>query len=429
MRQSPVPSSLGRCGALRRAACWLAVGWLGAGSAVKADDWPQFLGPMRTGVSRESIDATWPAAGPRVRWTRPVGAGFAGPAVVGGKVVLHHRVKGEDVLECLEGATGTTIWKSARPSTYRDSFGFDEGPRAVPTVAGGSVYTWGADGVLSRVTLEDGARRWSVEAAKLLGADQGFFGMACSPLVTGGVVIVQVGGRDGAGVVGFEAETGAVRWKATSHEAGYASPVEARLGGKPRVLCFTREGLVVLDPSTGALGASHGWRSRQHASVNAATPLVLGEKVFLTSSYDTGAVLLDLSGAEPKRIWSGDDSLSSHYASVVPREGLLFGFHGRQEQGASLRCIDAATGKVRWTEEGLGSGAILLAADRMVVLTERGELLVAEASAAGFRPTARAQVLGAGIRAQPALADGALFARDPRKLVCLELRAVSSGAR
>ncbi len=169
--------------------------------------------------------------------------------------------------------------------------------------------------------------------------------------------------------------------------------------------------------------AEHPWRSRQQASVNAASPVAIGtNRIFLTTSYDTGATLLEIRGGKVVTIWSNDESLSSHYASVVHRSGLIFGFHGRQEYGASLRCIEAATGKVRWTKDGLGSGSVLLADDQLLVLTERGELIVAQAVADGFRPMARAQVLGSGTRAFPALANGLWFGRDTKKLVCLDLR-------
>ena len=163
--------------------------------------------------------------------------------------------------------------------------------------------------------------------------------------------------------------------------------------------------------------------------MNAATPLLVGNRVFLTASYGTGAVLLERPGPEAtgasgkgvRVVWSGDDRLSSHYASVVHREGFVYGFHGRQESGALLRCVELATGKVRWTAEPMGSGTLILAGDRLLVLTERGELCVVPATADGFRVEARAQVLGTGVRAAGALAGGRYYARDGRRMVCLEL--------
>jgi len=181
--------------------------------------------------------------------------------------------------------------------------------------------------------------------------------------------------------------------------------------------------MVLVGADSGRVEGEFPCRARQGASVNAATPLVVGNRIFLTSSYGVGAVLLEWTGQVVKKLWANDDSLSSHYASVVHREGYVYGFHGRQESGAALRCIELATGKVRWTAEPLGSGSVLLAKDTLVILSERGELVVAPASPERFRAVARAQVLGTGVRAYPALSGGRLYARDTRKLVCLELGA------
>lgn len=392
-----------------------------ASLSTPAGDWPQFLGPHRNGHSPHPISIDWPDGQPATLWSRNVGAGFSGPVVAGDRLLLHHRHGSEEIVECLDAVRGgTPLWRHAQPTRYRDNFGFDEGPRATPAVSNNRVFTFGAEGTLSALDLPTGRLLWSVATQDRFGADKGFFGFACSPLIAGESLILQVGGPD-AGVVAFDPETGAVRWTATDHAAGYASPVTGTFEGQPHAVCFTREGLVVLDAATGRRRTAHPWRSRQSASVNAATPLLLGHRVFLSASYQTGAVLIDLQNPRPAVVWSGDDSLSSHYASVIHRDGFLYGFHGRQEHGPSVRCIEAGTGRVRWSQEGLGSGSIVLAADRLLILTERGECVVAEASPDRFRTLARAQILGAGTRAFPALAHGRLYARDTRRLVCLDL--------
>ncbi|MGE4178558.1 MAG: PQQ-binding-like beta-propeller repeat protein [Limisphaerales bacterium] len=386
-------------------------------------EWPQWLGPERDGSSREKVSREWPADGPRVVWTRPVGRGFSGPVISGGRLVLHHRMGEQDVVECwsVEGR-GDSLWRRTRPATYRDDFGFDDGPRATPAIAAGRVHVLGAEGNLACLDLGSGAVIWEVSLAKEFGADKGFFGFACSPLVTDGKVMVNAGGADGAGVVAIDGDTGRTVWKATSHEAGYASPVVvAGTGAGARIAFFTREGLVMAAQDSGNVLAEYPWRSRQGASVNAATPLVVGNRIFLTSSYGVGAVLLDWDGKRLSKVWSGDDSLSSHYASVVGRGGHVYGFHGRQESGAVLRCIELGTGKVRWTAPAMGSGSVLLADDVLLVMSERGELVAASASPDGFQVLARAQVLGTGVRAYPALAGGRFVARDTKRMVCLEL--------
>lgn len=397
---------------------------LSAALSATAADWPQFLGPRRDGTSPDPITTPWPADGPQVRWSREVGSGFSGPVVVGKRVLLHQRRGSEEILECLDADQGgKMLWSASQPTGYRDDFGFDNGPRATPAVQENRVFTFGAEGTLSAFDLDSGKVLWSSALGRQLGADKGFFGFASSPLPAGALVLVNVGAPNNAGIVAVEAATGQIRWKSTSHGASYSAPILTPLEGAPRAVFFTRAGLAVVDPTDGRLLAEHPWRSRQNASVNAAAPLALGtNRIFLTTSYDTGATLLEIREGKVRSLWSNDESLSSHYASVVHRDGLIFGFHGRQEYGASLRCIDAATGKVRWTKDGLGSGSLMLAGQQLLVLTERGELIAAPAVPEGFRPAAQAQVLGSGTRAFPALANGLWFGRDTRKLVCLNLR-------
>ncbi len=409
-----------------RSAGWICRGLLGllalAGVRDLAADWPQFLGPERNGVTTETLAATFPLGGPKTSWSAKVGSGWSGPIVVGGRVLLQHRIGDEEILESWEVGTGKSVWKSAQPTHYRDDFGFDNGPRGTPCAVADSVYTFGAEGRLTALKLTDGKALWSRLLGTELRGDKGFFGFACSPLVVSNLVIVQLGGADGAGVVAVRTSDGTLAWKATEDEAGYAAPIQAVIAGQTRVVVFNRAGLSVLDPTTGKVRQRHPWRSSTHASVNAATPVVLGDRVFLTTSYETGAILLDLTAAEPKTIWSGDDAISAHYASVVVREGLIFGYHGRQESGPVFRCIEAATGKVKWTEAGSGGGSVLRAGTTLLLLRDSGELQLAEASGIGFKPTDRMQILGTQTRALPALSGGFLFARDRTKLVAVDLR-------
>ena len=400
----------------------LALTVLLAGAAARAGDWPQFLGPARDGAAAGEVVAdTFAANGPPVLWTKKVGRGFGGPVVAAAGVVLFHRVGDDATVECMDAATGRTKWSAKYPTDYRDDFDFDPGPRATPSVADGRVYTFGAEGVLACWRADDGGKVWSVDTRAKFRPDKGFFGAACSPLVEGGLVILNVGGR-GAGVVAFDKADGAVRWKATDDAAGYASPVAATINGRRYVLSFNREGLVGLDPASGAERFRFRWRSRSHASVNAATPLVVGGDVFLSASYGTGAVLLRVRDDEPHEVWSGDDILSNHYATSVHHKGFLYGFDGRQEQTPRLRCVELATGKVRWTEENFGAGTLVLAGDRLLILTEKGEVVVAPATPEGFKPSARAAVLKSECRAHPALSDGLLYARDKDTMVCVDLR-------
>ncbi|MBK9166366.1 MAG: PQQ-like beta-propeller repeat protein [Bryobacterales bacterium] len=403
---------------MRAFVCWALMAYsLPAAPA----DWPQFLGPARNATT-PSAAAAWGKGAPKTLWKKNVGAGFAGPVVAGGKLILFHRKGGEEIVEAFDALTGRDLWRTPSATTYRDDFGFDEGPRGTPAVADGRVFTFGAEGVLQALDLASGRRLWAVETHKEFGVKKEFFGAACSPLVEGNVVIVHVGGQ-GAGVVAFDAATGKPVWRATSDEAGYSSPVAATVGGARRILAFTRAGLTGLDPATGNVLFRIPWRSRSHASVNAAAPVVSGSLVFVSASYGTGALLLDAAKTPPGKLWSSDDAMSNHYATSVLRDGYLYGYHGRQEQGPSLRCIELKTGKVMWDEDQFRAGTVLLAGDKLLVMRESGELLLAPAAPGGFRPEARARLLDATVRAYPAYAGGVLYVRNERQLAAFRLAA------
>ena len=392
---------------------------------LSAADWPQFLGPNRNGTTSEIVGSSWPAEGPTRRWRLDAGEGFAGPVVSGSRVFLFERQGGDDVLTAVEAGSGRNLWAQRQPTAFVDTMGSGDGPRSTPCVAGDRVVTFGADGRLSCFAVADGRRLWTVEARREWDADPGFFGFACSPLVVGRLVMLNLGGRRGAGLAAFELETGKPAWKCTDSEAGYASPVPVPGGDADLVWFFHRDGLAGVAQPSGEVRFQFPWRSRMSASVNAASPVVTTNEVFVTSSYGTGAVLLRRRGGDWTTVWSGDDSLSAHFATPVLHAGHLYGFHGRQERGAELRCVEWATGRVRWRHEAPGGGTLALAGDRLVVLFESGELLVAPAVPDGFRPAARAQVLGRVARAPFAIAEGALFARDSRHWVCLQLGAAT----
>jgi outer membrane protein assembly factor BamB len=395
---------------------------LAAAVHLAAEDWPQFLGPERNGVYRGPVLAeTWGPQGPRVVWRKQVGAGFAGPAVVQGRVILFHRVGNEEVVESLDARTGNAQWRYAYATSYRDDFGFDEGPRAVPVVADGIVYTFGAEGQLHAIDLAKGTRMWSEDAMRRFKVPKGFFGAAGSPLVEDGRVLANVGGPE-AGIVAFDAKNGKVLWTATSDQASYSSAVGATIGGRRLAIFLTRAGLVGLDPATGRVQFQRPWRARIAASVNAATPLVIGDLLFISAEYGPGAGVFRLEGSMLTELWASNDVLTNHYATSVHHAGHLYGFHGRQEFGQSFRAVELRTGKVRWNQDRFLAGTVTLAGDRLVILRERGELVLAPASPDGFKPLARAQILPGTVRAFPALSDGLLFARNENTLICIDLR-------
>ena len=403
------------------------------GSAVGlvAQDWPQILGPGRNGIyTGPPIVASFPRTGPPLLWKRDVGAGFAGPAVVADKLVLFHRVNNRETVEAMDAATGKTVWTFDYATSYRDDFGFDEGPRAVPVISGGRVFTHGADGWLHGLEFATGKKLWAVDTRRVFDAPKGYFGVATSPLVDGDRVMVNVGGKtglgsttpgEGGGIVGFDAASGKPLWTSTTDEASYSAPVMAEFAGQRTAVFFTRTGLVALDPANGTVRYQYRWRARMAASVNAASPIVVKDQIFLSASYGTGAVLLQVANNAVKPVWSGDESLSNHYSTSVYKDGYLYGFEGRQEFGQTLRCVELATGKVMWNVDGFGAGSLLIAGEWLVIMRESGELALAAASPKAFRFNARAQLLPGVVRAFPALADGRYFVRNDRQLSAFDL--------
>lgn len=392
-----------------------------ATGSMLAQDWPQFLGPSRDGhYTGPPLNTDWDAGGPPEVWRRPVGAGFAGPVVVDGSLVLFHRVDDREVVEALDASTGEAIWRFDYLTTYRDDFGFDEGPRAAPVVADGRVFTFGAQGQLHALSLETGDLLWNVDTKTEFDFRKGFFGAAGSPLVEGGHVIANVGGAE-AGVVAFDAGTGAVAWRALDDDASYSSGVSAVFGGLQHAVFFTRSYLAGLDPRDGTVRFSLPWRSRLRASVNAATPLAIDDLIFVSATYGTGAGLFQVNGDQLNEIWVSNEVMSNHYSTSVYHDGHLYGFHGRQEYSPSLRAVELRTGEVKWDVASYGAGTVTLVDDRLMVIRESGELVMAPASPEAFTVEATTQVLPPVVRAYPALADGRLYVRNENTLIGLDL--------
>lgn len=408
------------CMRLPSAACFVF-----CASLVTAADWPQFLGPQRNG-SAGAKESALPAAIPgdlKPLWGKSAGSGFAGPVVVDGRVILFHREGSDMTTEALDVATGKPLWRTTYISDYIDSFGFDNGPRAVPSVAGGRVFTFGPEGRVTALNLSDGKELWNYDTASALQSGQGFFGRAPSPLVVGDKVIVAPGGtQDGkpAGLVALDAASGKVAWTSVDDEAGYASPV---MVDDKRMLAWMRNQLWLVNVADGSVLASRKLRSSMDASVNAATPVACGDDRWLISAgYGVGAHLVGVMQSSFAEIWQKEDTLDCHYATPVRVGDHLYGFHGRQESGMKLRCIEVATGKVAWEDdEEVRGGTLIVVKDKLLVFTEMGELWVVRASPAKYEKLTAVQVTRAGHRCHAAFADGVLYLRDAEKLVALKL--------
>lgn len=408
----------------KKCVCWF-VGW--AALLAVAADWPQFLGPRRDGSADDAaIRTRWPQQGPPQRWRHDLGAGWSGPVVASGRAYIFHRLKDREVLDCLEAKTGKLIWRDDLPTDYVDDFNFDDGPRATPTVAGERIVTLGASGALAVRSTQTGKVVWQRNINRDYDVRKGFFGTATSPLVVGQKVIVNVGGQaKDAGVVAFDLASGKELWRTAKDEVSYSSPTLATIHGEQLAVFLTRAGLLGVNVERGTVKFARPWRARLHASVNGASPLVRGSQVFLTSSYNTGALLVDVAADfSLKEIWKSDEVLSCHYNTPLRVGDYLYGPDGRAEAGPDLVCVEWATGKLRWRNQRFGCTGLISVGQHILAVNDQGEAVVFAADPAAYRELARARILdGRGpVRALPALADGLLLARDTGQLVCVDLQ-------
>lgn len=390
--------------------------------SLHAEDWPEFHGPNRNGISQEkNILREWPKSGPQVLWKHKAGSGWAAPIVVDNRVYLFHRIKNDEVIDCLDATQGKLLWSAAEVTRYRDDFDFDDGPRATPLISNETIITLGANGDLIARELKAGKQLWKKNIIEEYQVPKGFFGVASSPIVVGGNLLLNVGGKK-ASVVAFDLKTGKELWKNGEDGVSYSSPISGHLDDEEVAIFFTRAGLLVVEPKKGQIRHRYPWRPRLNASVNAASPILVGNEVFLTTSYSTGAVLLELKkGTEPEPIWKNDESLSAHYNTPIYYNGYLYGVDGRQESIPRLRCVEWKTGKVQWTENKYGCASLILADGVILALLESGELALFDANPKSYKEFAKHPILTSPTRAAMALSNGVVFARDSKTWVAVKI--------
>jgi outer membrane protein assembly factor BamB len=413
---------------LRRALVVAALA-IGAVPPARGGDWPQILGPTRSGVAAadERLADRWPADGPRRVWRRAVGAGSAGVAIVGDRGYLFHRVDDREVLEAFAVATGETVWQDGHATRFRPQVGGDDGPLCTPVVHDGRVIVYGAQGVLACIDAATGRRQWARDTHRDFGAQEGYFGAGSTPLVVGGRVIVNVGGRRGAGIVAFDLDDGDTLWQTTDEPASYSSPVAVRVGDAERVLMVTRYACLLLDPADGTVGWSFPFGQRG-PTVNAASPVVFPDgHLLVTAAYGIGTVYAAFDARKATPVWDGADSLASQYATPIEVGGHLYAIDGRDDVPPSaLRCLDRKTGRVLWSDAGFGYGSLIAASGLLIATTTDGEILLVRPDPTRLEVLARARPFaadptGGPLRALPALAAGRLYVRDGRTLTSLDV--------
>jgi len=366
----------------------------------------------------------WSSEGPKRLWSYEIGQGYAGPAVVGDRVILFHRVGNAERVEALDADTGKSLWKSDFDATYGGGVNPDLGPRSVPLIHEGRVYLFGAAGDLHCVSLKDGGKVWSREAYQDFDGQEGYFGAGSTPIVAAGKLIVNIGGR-GAGLVAFDLATGQTAWQATDEGASYSSPTLATINGQSHAIFVTRLSTVSVDPDSGEVLFRFPFGARG-PTVNGATPLVFDDLLFVSSSYGVGANLSRINRDDAKVLWANDNVMSSQYSTCVYRDGFLYGTHGREDySNGVLRCFEAKSGDVKWTVPGFGVAHVILVGKQLLLLGVDGKLRLAEVDSESYRETATAQVSSDTTRALPALSNGKFLFRDNSgqggQLVCVQL--------
>jgi len=395
--------------------------------ALSAADWPQYRGPNHNAISTETNWTTaWPKEGPKQLWKTNVGTGNAPVSIKGGKLYTMGYAQGKDSVVCINTENGEIVWKHSYDSEAFANM-HEGGPAAAPAVDGDFVYTLSRAGDLFCLDAAGGKVKWSLNTAKDFNAELPFFGYTASPLVLGNNVIVQVGGK-GASTVAIDKTSGKLAWKSGDDPAAYSAPVPFPAGKSTHVAVLNGAGLVILDAEKGTEAARYPWDtpSPMNSHVNAATPVIAENRAFVGSSYGMGCAMaeIDLAAGKAKQIWKNDD-LSTQYSSALQFNGYLYGFHshGQNDGGGELRCLDAKTGDVKWSQRNPGLGALICADGKLIMLSRQGELVVADAAPAKFNELARAQVTGTLCRTEPILCDGRIYVRTSKgEVICLDVK-------
>jgi len=402
-------------GVMVAAALAAGVVWLApaeAGPAAKVAEWSQWLGPNHDNISTETGWSTeWGDDGPKVLWRKSVGVGYSAVTVADGLAYTMGNNGSADSVYCFNADTGDQVWKKSYPCGK----GSWPGPRSTPTVDGGVVYTLSYYGHLHCLDAKKGTIVWVKDLAKELGVRPPKWGFACSPLVDGDRLIVDVGM-----VVALDKKTGAVIWKGAKAKAGYSSPSIVTVDGKKRLAVFSGKSFRLLDAANGRELASLRWKTSY--DVNAATPIVSGDKIFISSGYGTGSALLQVTADGIQTLWR-NKKMRNQFSTCVLYKGHLYGIDGNVG-GTSLKCIDFTSGEEKWSQRTGKMASLMMADGKLIVSTDPGELFVCKAVTTGCEKLASAKVGVKNVWTTPVLSGGRIFVRGYKgDLVCLSVKA------
>ena len=405
--------------------CWFAALLLSGDLA--AADWPQYRGLIRDGSTAEKILKTWPTDGPKVLWKAPLGPSFGSFAVSAGKAfcLIQRSVNGEDkeVAIALDAATGQELWAVPLGKATYDRQGGD-GPRSTPTVDGHRVYFLGAYQVLTCLDTESGKQVWQHDIVGEFGGTVIRWNSAASPIVDGGLVILNGGGA-GQAFLAFNQSDGKLVWKSEDDKPTHATPTLATIHGVPQLIFLTQKSLVAITPKDGKVL----WRyAFPYRTSTASSPIVWKDVVYCSASYDVGAAAVRVAKAGNEfsvtELWREKGGLINHWTTPVCKDGYLYGIYGKGgDSKAPLKCVEIATGKEMWSESGFGGGgATILVDGNILTQADRGPLVLVEGKPDKYHELARAEIYGGKCWTMPVVSNGRIFARNTRDGFCLDAR-------
>jgi len=386
---------------------------IGAGfySAAEAADWPNWRGPNHNGVSSETgWSVTWPEGGPKILWKKSIGTGFASMAVSNGRVYALGNIDDKDILYCLDAETGKEIWKKSYACPLYDKE-HEGGPSATPTVDGDAVYTLSKDGDAICFKAATGEIVWHKKLNRELGLKRPSWYFASSPLVIDNMIILNAGSRG----IALNKADGSVIWKNGNDAPGYATAVPFTMDGQKSVVIFAATEIVGLIAATGKIVWQYPWKTSWDANI--ADPIVSGDTVFVSSGYNKGCGLFRIGVDKLNEIWQ-NKNMRNHFNSSVLWQGHVYGFDDAPE----LRCLDFQTGQIKWSQARLGKGSLMIADGKLIILSEKGKLVIAEACPEKFEELASSQILKGKCWTVPVLANGRIYARNADgQLVCVDV--------
>ncbi|MCA9179135.1 MAG: PQQ-binding-like beta-propeller repeat protein [Planctomycetales bacterium] len=383
-----------------------------------ARSWSQWLGNGRDGITRESgWSENWPADGLEKRWQAAIGTGFSSMSLSGDRLYTMGNVDGREHVWCLDAQTGKVVWKHDYECELVDNL-YEGGPGATPTIDGDRLYTLGKEGQLLCMQRHNGELLWRVDLQEAFDVELPEWGFNASPVIHGEQLFIQ-GGR----VAALNKRDGKVIWKTPPHQAGYGSVTPFRWQGEPLIASLDCEGLRVVRAADGKEVDMVQWPSPFRT--NSTTPIVREDKIFISSGYNKGCGLFQLKDGKLEELYANRE-MRNHFNNSILLGDELYGFDGNSNLGRVVRltCLDFATGESRWQQSGFGCGSLIVANNRLLVLSEGGELVLAEASPRGYREIARSRVLTGRCWTIPILVQRNVYARNADgDLVCVQLPA------